>query len=182
MFNLPHPHPVSHYVSERNEVVKYVYIREKLTEMINLPGESVLIEDRVILIISSLKLWCAQSCPTLCDPTNCSPPGFPVHRIFQAIILELVAISSSRGSSRPRDRTCIAGSGLPTTSATWEAMKYLDRNSWKGWVLCKQIRGWRWEPFPGLRMVLPPIILYSIPTKNVPGFCKNQARNSGSLD
>ena len=56
MFNLPHPHPVSHYVSERKEVVKYVYIREKLTEMINLPGESVLIEDRVILIISSLKL------------------------------------------------------------------------------------------------------------------------------
>lgn len=56
MFNLPHPHPVSLSVSEREEVAKYVYIREKLTEMINLPGESVSIEDSVILIISSLKL------------------------------------------------------------------------------------------------------------------------------
>ena len=37
--------------SKREEVVKYIYIREKLTEMINLPGESVSIEDNVIIII-----------------------------------------------------------------------------------------------------------------------------------
>ena len=30
----------------------------------------------------------AQSCPISCDPTDCSPPGFSVHRIFQATILE----------------------------------------------------------------------------------------------
>jgi len=41
----------------------------------------------------------AQSCPTLCDPMNCSLPGSSVHGIFQARILEWVAISSSRGSS-----------------------------------------------------------------------------------
>ena len=54
----------------------------------------------------------AQSCPTLCDPVDCSPPGSSIHGILQARILDWVAISFSRGSSRPRDRTqvsCIAG-------------------------------------------------------------------------
>ena len=53
-----------------------------------------------------------QSCPTLCDPMNCSLPGSSLHGIFQARVLEWVAIAFSRGSSRPRDRTrvsCIAG-------------------------------------------------------------------------
>ena len=48
----------------------------------------------------------AQSCPTLCNPMDCSPPGSPVHGIFQARILEWVAISFSRGSFQPRDWTC----------------------------------------------------------------------------
>ena len=39
---------------------------------------------------------------------DCSPPGSSVHGIFQARILEGVAISSSRGSSRPRDWTCVS--------------------------------------------------------------------------
>ena len=39
----------------------------------------------------------AQSCPTLCDPMDCNPPGSSVHWIFQARILEWVAISFSRG-------------------------------------------------------------------------------------
>ena len=53
-----------------------------------------------------------QLCPTLCDPIDGSPPGSPVPGILQARTLEWVAISFSRGSSRPRDRTwvsCIAG-------------------------------------------------------------------------
>ena len=45
---------------------------------------------------------CAQSCLTLCNPMNCSPPGSSVHGILQARILEWVAISFSRGSSQPR--------------------------------------------------------------------------------
>ena len=50
-----------------------------------------------------------QSCPTLYDPMNCSPPGSSVTGIFQARILELVAISFSRGSSRPcRDPSWIS--------------------------------------------------------------------------
>ena len=43
----------------------------------------------------------SQLCPTLCDPIDCSPPGSSVHGIFQARILERVAISYSRGSSQP---------------------------------------------------------------------------------
>ena len=45
------------------------------------------------MIVSSS--MCAQSCPTLCDPMDCSPPGSSVLVIFQAIVLEWVAISSS---------------------------------------------------------------------------------------
>ena len=41
----------------------------------------------------------ARSCPTLGDPIDCSLPGFFVHGIFQARVLEWVAISFSRGSS-----------------------------------------------------------------------------------
>ena len=47
----------------------------------------------------------AQSCATLCNPMDCSPPGSSIHGIFQARILECVAISFSRGSYRPRDQT-----------------------------------------------------------------------------
>ena len=47
----------------------------------------------------------AQSCPTFCDPMDCSPLGSSVYGILQARILEWVAISFSRGSSQPRDRT-----------------------------------------------------------------------------
>ena len=51
-----------------------------------------------------------QSCPTFCNPMNCLPtpsslPGSSTHGIFQARILEWVAISFSRGSSSPRDGT-----------------------------------------------------------------------------
>ena len=47
----------------------------------------------------------AQSCPTLCYPLDSSLPGSSFHRIFQARILEWVAISFSRGSFWPRDWT-----------------------------------------------------------------------------
>ena len=53
-----------------------------------------------------------QSCPTLCDPTDYSLPGFSVSGILQARILEWIAIPFSRGSSQPREQTwvsCIAG-------------------------------------------------------------------------
>ena len=49
-----------------------------------------------------------QSCPTLCDPIDGNPPGSSVHGIFQARTLEWVAISSSSGSSWPRDQTHVS--------------------------------------------------------------------------
>ena len=67
-----------------------------------------------------------QSCLTLCNPMDCSPPGSSVHEILQARILECVAISFSRGSFQPRDWTCVSASpelaGVFFASwATWEA-------------------------------------------------------------
>ena len=69
---------------------------------------------------------------TLCDPLDCSLPGSSVHGIFQAKVLEWVAISFSRGSYWSRDWThiscifCIAG-GLFTHWAIWDNTKI-------GWV------------------------------------------------
>ena len=51
---------------------------------------------------------CAQSCPTRCDPMDCSQPGSSAHGIFQARVLEWVAISSSRVCSRPKDQTRVS--------------------------------------------------------------------------
>ena len=61
-----------------------------------------------------------QSCPSLCDLLDCSPPGSSLLGIFQARILEWFAISFSKGSSWPRDRTqvsCIVGGFLTTEPA-----------------------------------------------------------------
>ena len=74
-----------------------------------------------------MKLTCAASCPTLCDFMDCSLPGSSVHGIFQASLLEWVAISSSRGSSQPRNETyifCISCTAEEffSTSTTWKAL------------------------------------------------------------
>jgi len=67
-----------------------------------------------------------QSCLTLCDPMDCSLPVSCVHGDSPGKILEWVAVPSSRGSSQPRDWTCISWltSGFFTTSATWESILY----------------------------------------------------------
>ena len=82
-------------------------------------------------------LFCevAQSCLTLCNPMDCSLPGFSVHGILQARILEWVTISFSRGSSRPRDWTrvsCIGGRCF-NLWATREALilKYFGYLMWR---------------------------------------------------
>ena len=50
-----------------------------------------------------VKALVTQMCPNLCDPMDCSPPGFTVHGILRARILEWVAMPLSRGSSQPKD-------------------------------------------------------------------------------
>ena len=59
-------------------------------------------------IYNGILVKVTQSCPTLCDPMDCSPPGSSVHGILQARILEWVAIPFSRGSSQPRDHTQVS--------------------------------------------------------------------------
>ena len=73
----------------------------------------------------------AQSCLTLCHPMDQGSPGFSVHGIFQARILEWVAISFSRGSSRPGDWTwvsCIAGRFFTVWTTKVALKKY-----WRTW-------------------------------------------------
>ena len=72
-------------------------------------------------------VW-AQSCPTLCNPMNCSLPGSFVHGIFQAGIREWVAMPFSRGSSRPRDR-----SGVSCISCIGRQILY----HWTSWEACQ---------------------------------------------
>ena len=66
-----------------------------------------------------------QSCPILCDPTDCSPPSSSVHGILQVRMLEWVAIPTSRRSSQHRNGTVSdISSALArrflTTSTTWD--------------------------------------------------------------
>ena len=68
-----------------------------------------------------------QSCPTLCDPMECSLPGSSVHGIFLARILEQVAMSSSSGSSWPRDQT-------PAS-----CISCIDRRILYQWATCEAI-------------------------------------------
>ena len=89
----------------------------------------------------------AQSCLTLCDPMDYSLQGSSVHGILQARVLEWVAISFSRGSSRPRDRTrvsLIAGRCF-TVWATRETLVWKrDHNVWEGtlnWGFSPLFRG-----------------------------------------
>ena len=86
----------------------------------------------ISVFISYLSIYlCAcvhtQLCLTLCNPMDCSPPGFTDYGIFQARILGPVAISSSRGSSQDRDWTHVSCTGrmIHYHSATWEAL-YID--------------------------------------------------------
>ena len=71
---------------------------------------------RRLLSLMKVKVLVAQLCLILCNPMDCSPPGYSIHGIFQTRILEWVAISFSRLSSQPRDQTWvshIAGRLLP---------------------------------------------------------------------
>ena len=106
-----------------------------------------------------------KSYSTLCDPMDCSLPGSSVHRTLQASLLEWVAISSSRGSSPPRDRTCIShvsciAGGFFTTSVTWEAHRLLTPTELP-WILgsllglccdptcCRSKAAWCSKELPG---------------------------------
>ena len=77
----------------------------------------------------------AQSCPTLCDPMDCSLPGSSVHGNFQARVQSWVAIFFSRISSQPRVWTQvsrIAADALPSEPPGKTLKLSLSLNSWSG--------------------------------------------------
>ena len=84
--------------------------------------------------MGKVEVLVAPSCPTLCNPMDCSPPGSSVHGILQARTLEWVAMPFSRGSSWPTDHiqvSCIAGGFF-----TIQAMDQFRHNTFikpRGW-------------------------------------------------
>ena len=103
----------------------------------------------------------AESCTTLWDPVDCSPPGSYVHGVSQARILEWVTISFSRGSSLPRAQTCISciGRQILYHWATWEG-DWMLSGSWEVYTSV-QMPKWggflqlNWKPvFEELKMSL----------------------------
>ena len=79
-----------------------------------------------------------QSGLTLCNPMDHIPPGSSVHGIFLAKILERVAISSSRGSLRPRDQTHVSYVCL----LHWQADSLPLEPSWKPQVIIWRLSKW----------------------------------------
>ena len=82
-------------------------------------------DDRLRRVSISICAKSLQSCLTICDPMDCSPPGSSVHGVLQARILEWISISFSRGSSQPGDQTHVSHVSricrwVPS-STTWEA-------------------------------------------------------------
>ena len=80
-----------------------------------------------------------QSCPTLCNPLDSSPPGFSVHGILHPRILECTAISFFRESSQSRDRTqvsCIADRSFTVwaTREAWIMLWLVTFLAWS-WIL-----------------------------------------------
>ena len=86
----------------------------------------------------------AQLCPTLCNPRDCSLPGSSIHGIFQARILQWVAVPFSTGSSQPRDWTQVShiADWFFTVWTTSKAPNFAKRSQIQGipwWMnTCKQ--------------------------------------------
>ena len=118
--------------------------------------KSIETEHRLVVAVYVLV---TQSCPTLCNPMDCSPPGSSVHGILQARILEWVAVPFSRGSLQPRNWTQVSliASRFFTIWATREAQWLLEAGREKNgewilmgmgffhwWIKCFIIKYWWW--------------------------------------
>ena len=86
---------------------RFTYYANTVWPQYRLDNRSQWPENELLILIfyAAAAAKSRQSCPTLCDPIDGSPPGSSIPGIFQARTLEWVAISFSSGSSRPRDRT-----------------------------------------------------------------------------
>ena len=99
--------PLSHRGSPRRHFVFFVFFFFEDHIFIQ-AGPLVLAPAQGDILNTKSQSEVAQSCPTLCDPMDCSLPGSSIHGIFQARVLESVAISFSRVSFQPRDRTQVS--------------------------------------------------------------------------
>ena len=126
------------WVSEKNlSKIKHFLLSEPLSSSF-ISASDVWMDPVKITFVCCLV---ADSCPTLCDPMDCSPPGFSVHGVLvHSRILQWVAISFSRGSSWFRDWTCISciSRQILYHWATWEA-PLADH-------LCLNSDSWMWQP------------------------------------
>ena len=86
--------------------------RGETNQRCKVPGSSPLAKQMlcacVCVCARACACACSRWCPNLCNLMDCSPLGSSAHGIFQARILESVAISFSRGSSQPGDRTHVS--------------------------------------------------------------------------
>ena len=85
-----------------------------------------------------------KSCPTLCDPMNCSPPGSCVNGILQARILEWVAMPSPRESSQPKDPTgpswIASGFWATWVAPAFQGQKWTQINLNRKWFIGLRVR------------------------------------------
>ena len=118
-------HPITSSQIEGERMADFKLLRSKVTADDNCSYEikRQLLPGRKAM--PYLESEIAQSCLT---PWNCSLPGFAIHEIFQARILEWVAISFSRGSSWPSNWTwvCPFAGKIPYCLSHQESMPYLD--------------------------------------------------------
>ena len=105
------------------------------------PGKNTGVGCHFLLQCMKVKSEVAQSCPTLSDPMDCSPPGSSVYGILQARVLEWVAIPFSRGSSQPKEGTWVShiGGRFFTVWAIGEASLYANSYPDLFW--------WCWEHY-----------------------------------
>ena len=87
----------------------------------------------------------AQSCPTVCDPVDCSPPGFSVHGILQARIRSGLPFPSPGESSRPRDQTQVSHISGRCFNL-WTTREAQENQRYQGNISCKDglNKGQKW--------------------------------------
>ena len=99
----------------------------------------------------ALLCWVAQSCPTLCDPMDCSPPSSSVHGDPPGRDTEWIAMLSSRGSSQPRD---------------WAQVSHIAGGFFTIWVT-SEAQYWSGQPIPSLGDLSDPGIQLGSPALQV---------------
>ena len=104
---------LAHFAVPSMQALTCLSIQQTIPEISASMTHSLQVRKRSTLLavvsrFPKVKVLVAQSCPTLCDPMDCSLPGSSAHGVLQARILDWVAIPFSRGSSQPRDQTQVS--------------------------------------------------------------------------